>query len=339
MARAQAAGSGVKIGVQISLALGLGVVIALIAVHGAGTIAGLLAGAGWKLALLAPLQTLPLLLDVMGWRSVILGRVRLPYLFLIACIRQAINRLLPVANIGGEIAGIRLLVQQGVDGAPAGASIVVELVLSLFAQYAFVAIGAVCLFSRTDNARAIQAVGIGLAAGLPPLILVIIIVRNGRVFHRVEQLTQRLLRPWRSGQGGVDLGARVDAAVREIFAAHGRLLRALAWQIAGLVAGCSETWFALKWLGHPVGFADALVLESLTQAAKSVFFMVPSALGVQEAGLIGVGLLLGLGSDVALALSLAKRVREVLLGLPSLLAWQFIEGRRIVLRVRRGNEP
>jgi uncharacterized membrane protein YbhN (UPF0104 family) len=131
----------------------------------------------------------------------------------------------------------------------------------------------------------------------------------------------RLLRPWLDEQRGFGLGARVDAAVREILGARSRLSRALGWQIAGLVAGCSETWFALRWLGHPVGFSDALVLESLTQAAKSVFFMVPSALGVQEAGLIGVGLLLGLGPDVALALSLAKRMREVLFGLPSLLAW------------------
>jgi putative membrane protein len=328
-----------KIGVRISLALGLGVVIALIATLGAGAIASLLARAGWKLALLAPLQTLPLLLDVMGWRSVILRRIRLPSLFLIACIRQAINRLLPVANVGGEIVGIRLLVQQGVDGATAGASIVVELMLSLFAQYAFVAIGAVCLFSRTGNGRAVQALGIGLAASLPPLILMIVIVRKGRVFHRVEQLAMRLLRPWLNDHRGVDHGARVDAAVRETFAARSRLSRALGWQIAGLVAGCSETWLALRWLGHPVGFSDALVLESLTQAAKSVFFMVPSALGVQEAGLIGVGLVLGLGSDVALALSLAKRMREVLLGLPSLLAWQWIEGRRIFLHARRRNEP
>jgi hypothetical protein len=66
--------------------------------------------------------------------------------------------------------------------------------------------------------------------------------------------------------------------------------------------------------------------------------MVPSALGVQEAGLIGVGLLLGLGSDVALALSLAKRMREVLFGLPSLLARQWTLGRRIFLHVRRRNE-
>jgi putative membrane protein len=329
----------VKIGAQISFALGLGVVIALIAILGAGSIASLLAGAGWKLVLLVPLQTLPLLLDVLGWRSVILGRIRFPALFLIACIRQAINRLLPVANVGGEIVGIRLLVQQGVDGAAAGASVVVELLLSLFAQYAFVAIGVVCLFSRADNVRVIKALGIGLAAALPPLVLMIVIVRSGRVFHRVERLAMRLLRPWLNEHREFDYGARVDAAVRETFAARSRLSRALGWQIAGLVAGCSETWFALRWLGHPVGFSDALVLESLTQAARSVFFMVPSALGVQEAGLIGVGLLLGLGSDVALALSLAKRMREVLFGLPSLLAWQWTLGRRIFLHVRRRNEP
>ena len=211
-----------KIGVQISFALGLGAVIALVAIEGAGTIASLLVGAGWKLVLLVPLQTLPLLLDVLGWRSVILGRIGLPVLFLIACIRQAINRLLPVANVGGEIVGIRLLVQHGVEGATAGASIVVELLLSLFAQYAFVAIGVVCLFSRTDNVRVIKALGIGLAAALPPLVLMIVIARSGRVFHRVEQLAMRLLRPWLNEHREFDYGARVDAAVRELFAAPGR---------------------------------------------------------------------------------------------------------------------
>jgi putative membrane protein len=328
-----------KIGVQIALALGLGGVIALIAIEGGGAIASLLAGAGWKLILLVPLQILPLLLDVMGWRSVILGHVRLPALFLIACIRQAINRLLPVANVGGEIVGIRLLAQRGVDGASAAASVVVELTLSLFAQYVFVAIGVVCLFSRTRNAHAVQMLAFGLAAILPPLALLILIVRNGRVFHRVEQLAKRLFRPWLDGRNGFDHGARVDAAVRETFGARGRMSRALGWQIAGLVAGCSETWLALRWLGHPVAFSGALVLESLTQAARSLFFMVPSALGVQEAGLIGAGLLLGLTPDVALALSLAKRMREILFGLPSLLAWQWIEGRRIFLHLRRRGGP
>jgi hypothetical protein len=40
--------------------------------------------------------------------------------------------------------------------------------------------------------------------------------------------------------------------------------------------------------------------------------------------LIGVGHLLGISSDVAIALSLAKRMREIVFGLPALAAWQWM---------------
>jgi len=68
----------------------------------------------------------------------------------------------------------------------------------------------------------------------------------------------------------------------------------------------------------------ALALESFTGAARSLIFIAPAGLGVQEAGLVGIGHVLGLGSDVAIALSLAKRMREVLFGLPALAAWQWM---------------
>jgi uncharacterized membrane protein YbhN (UPF0104 family) len=89
-----------------------------------------------------------------------------------------------------------------------------------------------------------------------------------------------------------------------------------------LIAGSSETWLALRWLGHPSSLAAALALESLTLAARSLIFVAPAGLGVQEAGLIGVGHVLGITSDVAIALSLAKRMREIVFGLPALVAWQ-----------------
>jgi hypothetical protein len=43
----------------------------------------------------------------------------------------------------------------------------------------------------------------------------------------------------------------------------------------------------------------------------------------------------GLPADTALAISLSKRVRELALGVPGLLLWQFVEGR---YHLRRG-EP
>jgi hypothetical protein len=72
-------------------------------------------------------------------------------------------------------------------------------------------------------------------------------------------------------------------------------------------------------VGHPVSWVTALLLESLGQAVRGAAFAVPGALGVQETGYVLLAPLAGLTTEVALALSLAKRVRELLLGLPGLL--------------------
>ncbi len=50
---------------------------------------------------------------------------------------------------------------------------------------------------------------------------------------------------------------------------------------------------------------------------------------MQEGGYVVVGALFGLGPDVALALSLLKRAREITSGVPGLLAWHFAEGKRL----------
>ena len=64
------------------------------------------------------------------------------------------------------------------------------------------------------------------------------------------------------------------------------------------------------------------MLESLGQAVRAGAFAVPGALGVQEGGYVMLGRVVGLGPETALALSLAKRVRELVLGIPGLIAWQ-----------------
>jgi len=78
-------------------------------------------------------------------------------------------------------------------------------------------------------------------------------------------------------------------------------------------------------LGHPVSWLAALLLESLGQAIRGAAFAVPGALGVQEGGYLLLAPLAGLPPDAALALSLAKRAREILLGLPGLLYLHFWE--------------
>ena len=71
------------------------------------------------------------------------------------------------------------------------------------------------------------------------------------------------------------------------------------------------------------------MIESLIDAVRGAAFAVPGALGAQEGGLIVLCALFGIPPDQALALSLVKRVADLALGLPGLLAWQIAEGRRL----------
>ena len=302
--------------------LGLIVMIALVVREGAQSITSLLSHAGGLLLLLVPLHGVPLLLDVMGWRVLIPGRSRIRVLFFIASIREAINRLLPVANIGGELVGVHLLMREGITGTAAATSVIVEVLLFLFAQYLFLTLGVACLLDTTGSIRATGALLIAVAAGLPVILLLMWLLRSGLFFRAIERMASRMLAS-NEPSSVMNRLARLDTAIRELTSAHGRLARAIVWQLAALTGGCSETWLALRWLGHPLSLAGALALESFTLAARSLIFVAPAGLGVQEAGLIGVGHALGLGSDVAMALSLAKRMREILFGLPALAAWQW----------------
>src|ERR1700722_10111896 len=126
-----------KIFTRAAFVLGLAAFCVLVLRNDVQSIAGLLRQAGWLLLCLIPLHCVPLGLDVMGWRVLVLERTEVATLFVIASIREAINRLLPVANVGGEVVGARLLVRRGVSYAAAVSSILVETILNILSQVLF----------------------------------------------------------------------------------------------------------------------------------------------------------------------------------------------------------
>ena len=87
-------------------------------------------------------------------------------------------------------------------------------------------------------------------------------------------------------------------------------------------------WVILTLIGHPLPFLSVVAIESLLFAIRNAAFMVPGGLGVQEGAYALIGPLFGLPAEVALALSLLKRGRDLTVGIPALLTWQFVESRR-----------
>jgi hypothetical protein len=124
----------------------------------------------------------------------------------------------------------------------------------------------------------------------------------------------------------------VAALHRAIGAAYGRRARvaaSFALHLGCWIAGAGEVWLALRLAGAPLGFGPVLVIEGLLYAIRSVAFAVPNAAGVQEGAYILLGAGFGLAPDMALALSLLKRARDLIIGLPALGAWQLGEAGRL----------
>ena len=111
----------------------------------------------------------------------------------------------------------------------------------------------------------------------------------------------------------------IDLSIQEIYRRGGAVAASFLLSLVGWLVGTGEVFLVLQLLGHPASWLDSLLLESLGQAIRGAAFAVPGALGVQEGGYLLLAPLAGLPPDAALALSLAKRAREILLGLPGLL--------------------
>jgi len=317
--------------VRIAGLIGLLVLVGLVLHEGADTIVAVLADAGWILLLIVPFHAIPLLLDTLGWRSLLdrIHRPSLAVLFGIAAIREAVNRLLPVASIGGELVGVRLLALRGVETTQAAASVIVEVFLTLVSQCCFVALGVVCLIHVTDQPRFFHDVTVWLLVTLPALLLMALLLSNPTAFALLGQAMQRLMGRFAKSFNIVGWSLSLNAAMRSLFQAPLRLSAAVLYQLAGIILGTLETWLILRWVDQPVSIPAALALEATTQAVRHFIFFVPAGLGAQEAALMGVAVLIGIPNEAALALSLAKRMREILFGLPALLGWQWIEAREL----------
>lgn len=320
----------IRAGLLLGL-LGLAAASALVIYNGAGPVIATFASAGWGLLWVALYHVVPMAANARAWQVLLPGRTQPSFGFFtwMVWVREAVNSMLPVARIGGEVAGAWLLTTRGVRKRPAAATLVVDMTMSLVSQLAFTLIGAGLLASRGGGRSLADRVGIGLLIAVPILAAFGLVQRIGifGFFARLFRLAfgdrfERMV-------GGAQA---LDRAVRVIYRRPDRIAACGLWQLFGWLVSSGEMWIALVALGHPVSVGDAVMVTALIEAATSGAFLVPGALGVQEGSFLVLGQILGLPSEVSLALALVRRARDVMVYGPALVLWQLGEGRRLVLR-------
>jgi putative membrane protein len=321
---------------KLSIALALaGVLLStvLIGWFGFGRVLGAVGRIGWpRFALIIGWQLLLFIPLGLAWDAIVPRRERRrpkvfgPWVFVWGrMVRDVACNCLPFSQIGGFVIGARAVTLHGVSWPLATASTVVDVTAEFLAEVVFTGIGLAILLSRAPNSALAVPLEVGLGLAVMAGVALVWLQRGAApVFARIGG---RIAGRWFG-----DARERAGVLQGELSLIYGhapRLALGFALHLVGWIGTGVAGWIAYRSLGVPIDFDDALGIEALLSAMAAIAFLVPVNAGVQEAGYAGLGAIFGVPPEMSLAASLVRRARDLAVGVPVLLVWQFFEVRRL----------
>ena len=307
---------------------GLLIALLLVAWFGVGNVASAVGRIGW-----------PEFALIVGWQFVLFAALGLAWYIILPnhtvralwlpiwgrMVRDASANCLPFSQVGGFVFGARAVTLHGIEWHTATASTVVDVTAEFLAQIAFAGIGLGILLARAPGSAVAVPLEIGLGLAVLACFAFVWLQQGaGTVFSR---LGRRIAGRWFD-----DAQERVEILQAEVGLIYGhtpRLIGGFLMHLVGWLCAGAAGWIAYNALGVPIDFDDALAIEALLSAAAAAAFLVPVNAGVQEAGYAGLGAIFGVAPEISLGVSLVRRARDIVIGVPILLLWQLVEMRRL----------
>lgn len=237
----------------------------------------------------------------------------------------AVNSLLPVATIGGEVVKARVLTLWGYPGVDAIATTVVDKTAQAITILLWGVMGIIVMTRVVDDSTVLWSAVSGavlLALGIAGFIGV-------QLMGGVSAFARGAAKVGKSERQRDMIGgaSELDEAIRALYRRPGAIIGAALIRLAARVLMVGQVVLAAWLMGSEVTWEQAVMLEGLVMALRGVSFAIPAGLGVQEGGYVAVGALVGLPADLMMAVSLATRLREIVPMIPFLFLWQHTEGR------------
>jgi putative membrane protein len=309
----------------IAAIVGMAVIVSLVGYFGAGEvmrslfavgITGFAAICGMQLALTAAMG--------LAWRALLPG-VATGKVIWGRLVRDSVAEALPLPQVGGYVLGARALALAGVPWTAAAASTIVDVTLEFLAQLPFTALGLALYVWLQPDTQVAAPVALGLVVAAIAAAAFVVVQRKG--LRYVDRIAGHLGAGW--AERGAAGAAVLHLALADIYRGRLGLWVSFALHFVCWIASVAQLWLALWLAGSPLSFAAVLAIESLLYAIRTAAFVVPQAVGVQEGAYILLGAGFGLTPELALALSLLKRGRDLAIGLPTIAIWQAVEGHRL----------
>jgi putative membrane protein len=320
-----------KIGVAVALLAGVIAAVYLVWSIGFDAVFAAVARAGFGgLALLCLYALMVFVSLAFAWYVLLPPRERRPAtdLYLGRLVRDSIAEISPFSPVGGMVAAARLMVLKGMNPAYAAASVAADATTEAMAQVVFLAFGlglGVTQFSHLEGSGPLtEAMLAVLLLAVPGIALLIFLQKKGAGF--AEKIAARFFPQAREG-------VSFRAAIEELYDSRSRLAGSAALHLIAWVGAGGGTFIAFRLVGGHISLLNAIALEALLCTLRSIAAPVPAAIGVQEWGYAMLAPLFGLPAEMGVAVSLLKRAREIVLGVPALLYWQSIESRKAFANV------
>ena len=298
---------------------GIAVLVFLAIRAGMKDVVQTLAALGWGGFMLITLLHVPVIAAMgMAWWSV--GRCAAPARVFVAArlVRDSVSEVLPFSQIGGYISGLRAAHLGGAPTVAGALSMVGDLTAEFAAKLPYVLTAVLCLIALLPGNSIIWPMIVALS--LIAVALMAAFIFRRRLFAWFANATHRMVEKLLPGTDQAELDLRH-------YFARNRFLPACAIHLAMWFFGTLEAWVTFRLMGVNVSVVQALVIDALGTTFRTLGFMVPAAAGVQEAGYVLVGLVFGISPARGLAFSLARRARDLAIGVPGLLFWQFLEAK------------
>lgn len=302
--------------------------IILIAHAGAGAVGQALVALGWSgLGILALLHTPVIALLGLGWWFISRDGSTPPWKFVWArLVRDAAADVLPFSQVGGFVAGARALTLTGLRIVPVGVSMLVDLVIEFSAKLPYMVVGLFLLLYMKSGSELLRPAFLGL--GLTMTGLAAVAIFRAHIKEMLVRAAMAIGARWPNL--GLDTRAGLQFAVSGVFAQDGRMFLSFVSHGFSEVLGTVETWVMFRLIGVPITGFEALLIDSLSSGLRTFGFLVPAALGVQEAVYVLACSTVGISPAIAIAFSLARRARDFAIGIPGLGVWQAVEGQRLL---------
>jgi putative membrane protein len=312
------------IGVAVALILGLAVTVGTVLYVGVGHVWGAIDRVGPTGFLVFCLYNLIGFLPVgWAWWAVAPGSGPRGWLLFPwgRLARESASDVLPFSQVGGLLVGVGAVRRRGVSEPLAIGSQIIDVTMEMASQLFYTLFGVAMLTAILAHATAMRqllwTVVAALAAGAVGLVGFVAL--QGRGLDLIGAIAGRWLKDTRERTDAI------RAVLREVYAQPLRLLTGGLLHSLGWVWSGAGSWLALKLMGVDVALWKVLTLESLISAVKSVAFLSPGALGFQEGAYVLIAPLFGLTPEATLAVSLLRRAKDLALGVPAVLAWQYLE--------------